>query len=130
MKPLLPNYSRNRLGLGPGSGFIGIPSVINLVKGLTRKIPNSFQFSCHNETDCAAPSRNVTRVPLSRDHSDCPLPQYAVLSCVLSFFPVAVFLRMPILVKMALLLCMGTVFVLVIEMTHLDIFNCYDERVG
>lgn len=83
-------------------------------------------------------------------HRICPLPQYIVLSCMLGFLAVAVFLRMPIMIKrysmllrfgdfktkvprhfFSLLLCaMALVYVLLIELSHKPLFTCFDHRVG
>ncbi|KAF2355642.1 Adenylyl cyclase class-3/4/guanylyl cyclase, partial [Trinorchestia longiramus] len=60
----------------------------------------------------------------------CPLPEYIPLSCILSFLTVALFLRLPVLVKLLLLLCMTVVYSLLIFVTHIPLFTCYDARVG
>ena len=60
----------------------------------------------------------------------CPLPEYIPLSCILGFLTVAMFLRLPVLVKMLLLLSMGTVYCLLIFVTHLQLFTCYNSRIG
>ncbi|XP_045121665.1 adenylate cyclase type 1-like isoform X14 [Portunus trituberculatus] len=60
----------------------------------------------------------------------CPLPEYIPLSCVLGFISVAVFLRLPMLVKALLVTSMATVYALLICFTHLSLFTCYDARVG
>lgn len=64
------------------------------------------------------------------DHRACPIPQYIVLSAALGFLAVALFLRLPILIKTALLTIMATVYILLIMASHRDIFQCYDQRVG
>ncbi|XP_042229149.1 adenylate cyclase type 1-like isoform X2 [Homarus americanus] len=60
----------------------------------------------------------------------CPLPEYIPLSCVVGFMAIAVFLRLPVLVKTLLLVSMATVYSLLIFITHLPLFACYDRRVG
>ncbi|XP_031351955.1 Ca(2+)/calmodulin-responsive adenylate cyclase-like [Photinus pyralis] len=65
-----------------------------------------------------------------RDHRACPLPQYIVLSCALGYLAVALFLRLPILLKIALLIIMSTVYVLLIELSHIKLFLTYDEVVN
>ncbi|XP_042877202.1 adenylate cyclase type 1-like isoform X5 [Penaeus japonicus] len=60
----------------------------------------------------------------------CPLPEYIPLSCIVGFMAVAVFLRLPVLVKTLLLVSMATVYSLLIFITHLRLFECYDIRVG
>lgn len=66
---------------------------------------------------------------LEKDHRACPLPQYIVLSCALGYLAVALFLRLPILLKVALLMIMSTVYILLIELSHIELFLCYDGRV-
>lgn len=63
-------------------------------------------------------------------HRLCDLPQYIVLSCMLGFLAVAVFLRMPIMIKSLLLCAMALVYVLLIELSHKPLFTCFDARVG
>ncbi|CAL4094523.1 unnamed protein product, partial [Meganyctiphanes norvegica] len=46
------------------------------------------------------------------------------------FLSVAVFLRLPVLVKILLLISMATVYCLLIFVTHLPLFHCYDIRIG
>ncbi|XP_071520790.1 uncharacterized protein [Panulirus ornatus] len=60
----------------------------------------------------------------------CPLPEYIPVSCVVGFMAVAVFLRLPVLVKMLLLVSMATVYSLLIFITHLQLFTCYDTHIG
>ncbi|XP_047110643.1 Ca(2+)/calmodulin-responsive adenylate cyclase isoform X3 [Schistocerca piceifrons] len=92
-------------------------------------------FTCR--ADALQPCRlgataNVTLdgAGVGQDHRACPLPQYVVLSCTLGYLAVAVFLRLPILVKGILLVAMATVYILLIEVSHRSLFDCYDERVG
>lgn len=40
------------------------------------------------------------------------------------------FLRLPFLIKTALVFLMGIVYSLYIQLSHIDIFTCYDERVN
>lgn len=67
--------------------------------------------------------------PMEKDHRACPLPQYIVLSCALGYLAVAIFLRLPILLKASLLVIMSTVYILLIELSHIELFACYDIRV-
>ncbi|XP_050719596.1 Ca(2+)/calmodulin-responsive adenylate cyclase-like isoform X3 [Eriocheir sinensis] len=60
----------------------------------------------------------------------CPLPEYIPISCILGFISVAVFLRLPVLVKALLVTSMATVYSLLISFTHRPLFSCYDARVG
>ncbi|CAH0554926.1 unnamed protein product [Brassicogethes aeneus] len=90
-------------------------------------------FTCKSDLHCASHSTaNVTLDignVMERDHRACPLPQYIVLSCALGYLAVAIFLRLPILLKASLLVIMSTVYVLFIELSHIDLFLCYDKRV-
>ena len=60
----------------------------------------------------------------------CQLPQYIVLSCMLGFLAVAVFLRMPIMIKSLLLCAMALVYILLIELSHKPLFLCFDTNVA
>nr|XP_032514039.1 Ca(2+)/calmodulin-responsive adenylate cyclase-like isoform X2 [Danaus plexippus plexippus] len=66
----------------------------------------------------------------SNDHLACPIPLYITLGCCLSMLTVAVFLRLPILVKGILLAVMTAGYVAVILGFHRDIFDCYDLMTG
>lgn len=89
------------------------------------------QFTCRWDVPC--PVQSTANVTLDtstyHDHRACPLPQYIVLSCTLGYLAVAVFLRLPILVKGILLIIMATVYILLIELSHVALFHCYDQRV-
>jgi adenylate cyclase 1 len=86
-----------------------------------------FQFTCRIDSACSPfmPSSSSQ----DSDHRACPLPQYVVLSCSLSYLAVAVFLRLPIAIKAALLTLMAIVYILFIELSHKQIFDCFDENV-
>ncbi|XP_065155430.1 Ca(2+)/calmodulin-responsive adenylate cyclase isoform X11 [Atheta coriaria] len=90
-------------------------------------------FTCRSDVPCLSPesTTNVTLDggTLERDHRACPLPQYIILSCALGYLAVALFLRLPILLKSSLLVVMSTVYILLIELSHIDLFMCYDLRV-
>lgn len=62
----------------------------------------------------------------SDDHRACPVPVYITLGCCLSMLAVAVFLRLPILVKGILLSVMTAGYMAVILAYHKDLFVCYD----
>ncbi|XP_055618682.1 Ca(2+)/calmodulin-responsive adenylate cyclase isoform X2 [Toxorhynchites rutilus septentrionalis] len=62
-------------------------------------------------------------------HRKCALPQYISLSAAFSFLTVSIFLRLPIMVKTCLVTLMGTMYCLFIELSHTNIFDCYDQRV-
>uniref|UniRef100_A0A1B6D199 adenylate cyclase n=1 Tax=Clastoptera arizonana TaxID=38151 RepID=A0A1B6D199_9HEMI len=82
-------------------------------------------FTCRVDIPCT--SYNETSI--WTDHRSCPLPQYIVISCSLGYLAVAIFLRLPILIKCALLALMATVYILLIELSHANLFHCYDTRV-
>ncbi|XP_023721061.1 Ca(2+)/calmodulin-responsive adenylate cyclase isoform X3 [Cryptotermes secundus] len=88
-------------------------------------------FTCRWDVPC--PMQSTANVTLDtstyHDHRACPLPQYIILSCTLGYLAVAVFLRLPILVKGILLIVMATVYILLIELSHIALFHCYDQRV-
>nr|XP_022918465.1 Ca(2+)/calmodulin-responsive adenylate cyclase isoform X6 [Onthophagus taurus] len=85
-------------------------------------------FTCITSEPCI--SHNITLDSFEGDHRACPLPQYIVLSCALGYFAVALFLRLPVLLKACLLFVMCTVYVLLIEVSHSYLFYCYDQRIG
>lgn len=62
----------------------------------------------------------------STDHRACPIPLYITLGCCISMLAVAVFLRLPILVKGILLAVMTAGYVTVILTYHKHLFDCYD----
>ncbi|XP_058443634.1 Ca(2+)/calmodulin-responsive adenylate cyclase [Malaya genurostris] len=62
-------------------------------------------------------------------HRKCALPQYIALSAAFSFLTVSIFLRLPIMVKTFLITLMGVMYCLFIELSHTNIFDCYDQRV-
>ncbi|XP_065083332.1 Ca(2+)/calmodulin-responsive adenylate cyclase isoform X2 [Ochlerotatus camptorhynchus] len=62
-------------------------------------------------------------------HRKCALPQYISLSAAFSFLTVSIFLRLPIMVKTFLVTLMGVMYCLFIELSHTNIFDCYDQRV-
>ncbi|XP_063232754.1 Ca(2+)/calmodulin-responsive adenylate cyclase isoform X3 [Bacillus rossius redtenbacheri] len=84
-------------------------------------------FTCRAETCVPHATSNVT---LEGDHRACPLPQYLVLSCCLGFLAVAVYLRLPIAIKGVLLVVMATIYILLILLSHVGLFLCYDQRVS
>ncbi|GFU26457.1 hypothetical protein NPIL_393721 [Nephila pilipes] len=86
------------------------------------------KFACLKEPKCS-PSSNVSETSLLYDHYYCPLPHYVIISCILTYFSVVVFLRIPILIKVCLLLPMTIIFIITIEVIQLKLFECYDEHV-
>ena len=60
------------------------------------------------------------------EHLACPVPLYITLGCCLSMLVVAVFLRLPILVKGILLSVMTAGYMGVILGFHKALFDCYD----
>ncbi|XP_037089607.1 Ca(2+)/calmodulin-responsive adenylate cyclase-like [Pollicipes pollicipes] len=86
-------------------------------------------FTCLTESLDACSSPELWAVA-DVTHRACPLPQYVVLSCVLSYLAVTVFLRLPILVKTLVLFAMTVVYVMYIYLSHAPLFLCYDRRMG
>ncbi|XP_059084537.1 Ca(2+)/calmodulin-responsive adenylate cyclase-like isoform X2 [Tigriopus californicus] len=84
-------------------------------------------FTCHIDPLCNFDEQCTTQ---GSCHRWCPLPQYAVLSCLIGFMTVAIFLRLPIMIKCLLLGAMGLVHALLIELSHKPIFTCFDARVS
>jgi len=85
-------------------------------------------FTCQRETlgSCGPkPSAKISNHP---GHRWCPLPHYILLSCMLSYLAVAIFLRLPIAIKSLLLGAMGIVYILLIELSHAPVFECWDRR--
>ncbi|GFY79714.1 hypothetical protein TNIN_393241 [Trichonephila inaurata madagascariensis] len=85
-------------------------------------------FACLKEPKCN-PSSSISQTSLLYDHYYCPLPHYAIISSILTFFSVVVFLRIPILIKCCLLLPMTIIYIVTIEVIQLQLFECYDEHV-
>ncbi|CAH2251088.1 jg11806 [Pararge aegeria aegeria] len=96
-------------------------------------------ITCHEVNVCANLTDNITMDTIrstsgdiaanlwsSSDHLACPIPLYITLGCCLSMLAVAVFLRLPILVKGILLAVMTTGYVAVILIYHKHLFDCYD----
>ncbi|CAB3384407.1 Hypothetical predicted protein [Cloeon dipterum] len=88
-------------------------------------------FTCRIDAPCTplATNGSAPQWPHVGDHRACPLPQYVVLSCSLGYLAVAVFLRLPIAIKAALLTLMAIVYILLIELSHKQLFDCFDHRV-
>ncbi|XP_043199762.1 Ca(2+)/calmodulin-responsive adenylate cyclase-like isoform X3 [Amphibalanus amphitrite] len=86
-------------------------------------------FTCLTESPNACSPAQLP-APSDVTHRACPLPQYVVLSCIISYLAVTVFLRLPILVKTLVLLAMTTVYVMFIYLSHAPLFLCYDQRMG
>lgn len=64
------------------------------------------------------------------DHRSCPLPHYIPISCCLASLAAAIFLRLSTLIKVFLLLLMSLLHILLIELSHKELFNCYDRKLG
>ncbi|XP_016981621.1 Ca(2+)/calmodulin-responsive adenylate cyclase isoform X11 [Drosophila rhopaloa] len=84
-------------------------------------------FTCVSDHPC---SGNATASYQNDSHRKCSLPQYVSLSAAFAFLSVSVFLRLPIIFKSLLVLGMGTIYGLFIELSHQNIFECYDNRVN
>ncbi|XP_021713087.1 Ca(2+)/calmodulin-responsive adenylate cyclase isoform X4 [Aedes aegypti] len=83
-----------------------------------------------HETYVPFPGDSVPTAPgANYAHRKCALPQYISLSAAFSFLTVSIFLRLPIMVKTFLIMLMGIMYCLFIELSHTNIFDCYDQRV-
>lgn len=101
------------------------------------------QFTCRWDAPCVLhSSANITlenggltavglgsAVGLDRDHRACPIPQYIALSCSLGCLAVALFLRLPIMIKGVLLSLISLIYFLLVILSHREVFTCYDQRV-
>ncbi|XP_045030921.1 Ca(2+)/calmodulin-responsive adenylate cyclase isoform X1 [Daphnia magna] len=91
-------------------------------------------FTCRPENTCVPiVSSNVTPSAAGSvvvDHRSCPLPHYIILSGVLGFLGVAIFLRLPAVVKGVVLILVTSVYLLLFHLTHRPILDCYDARTG
>ncbi|ODN03366.1 Ca(2+)/calmodulin-responsive adenylate cyclase [Orchesella cincta] len=74
-------------------------------------------FTCRTDEICGGGYVNdnvslANEAPqrLIMEHRWCPLPHYVVHSCLLSFVAIAVFLRLPITLKAAILLIIGSLY--------------------
>lgn len=83
--------------------------------------------------DCHKEANETTALP-ARPHGAewphrlCPLPQYLVVCCLLTLLPASAFLRLPLLVKVLLLCPMGIAFLALVEISHAQVFFCYDQN--
>lgn len=96
--------------------------------------------TCHKMELCANLTGNTTtmgsirtmsgeiaeKLWSSTEHLACPIPLYITLGCCLSMLVVAVFLRLPILLKTILLCVMTAGYMTIILGYHKDLFDCYD----
>ncbi|CAG2166355.1 unnamed protein product [Oppiella nova] len=100
--------------------FVWISVLLILVLGAR------LQFTCLEDTSCGTTSGSDEKTVID-DHRLCPFPHYIIMSCILSFFPLVIFLRLPMMLKAALLIPMAAVFLIVIEFTHNRLFQCTYE---
>ncbi|XP_047528233.1 Ca(2+)/calmodulin-responsive adenylate cyclase isoform X1 [Vanessa atalanta] len=91
---------------------------VNVCRNLTENITMDDIRSTSDQVSAALWS--------SSDHRACPIPLYITLGCCVSMLAVAVFLRLPILVKGILLAVMTAGYVTVILAYHKHLFDCYD----
>ncbi|XP_065567716.1 Ca(2+)/calmodulin-responsive adenylate cyclase-like isoform X2 [Artemia franciscana] len=85
------------------------------------------QFTCRLEASCTSEETD-TAFSFLKDHRSCPMPHYSVLSAVLGMFTVAVFLRLLLLLKAAILIISIGVYLVFVHFTHWQLFDCYDDR--
>lgn len=90
--------------------------------------PDGSAAAAANGSTGGAPSRSGPPSSAEWPHRACPLPQYLVVGCLLTLLPASAFLRLPLLIK-ALLLCpMALAFLAVVEVSHAQVFHCYDQN--
>ena len=104
-----------------------------------------FQFTCQREALGSCGPKPSSKISNHPGHRWCPLPHYILLSCMLrlvynrkfqllrifyffSYLAVSIFLRLPIAIKSLLLGAMGIVYILLIELSHAPVFECWDKR--
>ncbi|KAJ6638235.1 Ca(2+)/calmodulin-responsive adenylate cyclase [Pseudolycoriella hygida] len=95
-------------------------------------------FTCMSDHPCTSNSTSNAHIDQSTiygnedffSHRRCTLPQYISLAAAFAFLSVSVFLRLPIIVKTILVTFMGVVYALFIELSHTNIFECYDSKVN
>lgn len=95
-----------------------------------------FQFTCILEQPCTVntTSQYYLNPNHLEDHNDihrkCLLPQYISVTSAFSFLAISIFLRLPFLIKTLIVTLIGIIYVLFIELSHRDVFDCYDNRVN
>ncbi|KAM3963136.1 LOW QUALITY PROTEIN: adenylate cyclase type 1 [Aphomia sociella] len=107
------------LGYAVGQVNVVTCREIDICRNLTENVTTMDEIR-HTSGDIAAALWS------SGDHRACPVPLYITLGCCLSMLAVAVFLRLPILVKGVLLAVMTAGYMAVIMAYHKDLFDCYD----
>ncbi|KAK3101048.1 hypothetical protein FSP39_000561 [Pinctada imbricata] len=70
-------------------------------------------------------SINLTRS--GEDHLKCQLPHYIYLSCILGCISVSIFWKLAAGLKLLLMLIMSAAYIVVMEITHKDIFTTFDQ---
>jgi len=85
-------------------------------------------FTCQREALGSCGPKPSSKISNHPGHRWCPLPHYILLSCMLSYLAVSIFLRLPIAIKSLLLGAMGIVYILLIELSHAPVFECWDRR--
>merc|ERR1719342_1832374 len=85
-------------------------------------------FTCQREALSSCEPKPSAKIQNHPGHRWCPLPHYILISCMLSYLAVSIFLRLPIAIKSLLLGAMGIVYILLIELSHAPVFECYDRR--
>ncbi|CAH0748317.1 unnamed protein product [Diatraea saccharalis] len=107
------------LGYAVGQANVVTCREVNVCKNLTENITTMDEIRFMSGDVAAA-------LWSSSDHRACPVPLYITLGCCLSMLTVAVFLRLPILVKGVLLAVITAGYMAVIMAYHKDLFDCYD----
>ncbi|KAL5007029.1 hypothetical protein ScPMuIL_015835, partial [Solemya velum] len=62
----------------------------------------------------------------SLHHLSCDMPQYIFLSAIISYIAIAIFLRLVAIFKLFIMVLVASAYVVVMEVTHKEIFQQYD----
>ncbi|CAG0881640.1 unnamed protein product [Cyprideis torosa] len=101
------------------------PLVANDIPMSPTKDPNSSE-----PIQASIASPLVTSPTSTSSHRLCLLPNYIIASAFLTCLAVSVFLRLPILIKALLLTMVSVVYALFVLLSHGQLFDCYDFKVG
>lgn len=124
----LAKSSRTRLKVGLQYRYKKLKTQIDASYFLFEKLHDTcfyFQFCCRSSTLF----EELTLNGLSgggKMHLSCDYPQYIFLAGVLSFISVSVFLKLAAGIKFLLMAVMLAVYIVVMEITHRNIFETFD----
>lgn len=129
----LMNISRTQLKVGFQYIYIYIYlEVQNLNWGCKLPLWKTLRILCFKFQFCCRSSTLFEELTLNglsgggKMHLSCDYPQYIFLAGVLSFISVSVFLKLAAGIKFLLMAVMLAVYIVVMEITHRDIFETFD----